>query len=124
MKPPRRLKPKPEAVEAARQRLAEGTQPGSEKTSGVTITIEGHHRIATELQERHAADASARAREVLDALFALHGLEAMLTRIGGFMNPTDQQTLTRARAVLREHGFREKRTQDWVDRVPDSTVEK
>lgn len=51
------------------------------------------------------------------ALSALQALESLLTRIGGYMTPEDQDALRAARALLAETGRKASpRAAEWVDR--------
>lgn len=59
------------------------------------------------------------------AVIALEHLEAVVTRIGGYMTPEDQATLREARATLAEHGrLRTEERPEWIDRTPAIVVQK
>lgn len=122
----KRLKPKPEAIEEAKQRLAlaEGTQPGNEKVSGVTITIESHlvtvraleAKLAEAKQQRDVAQL--RNAELCTEFGAqrvsLDELLEILRREGGFRKPEDQATIARAKKAA---GRSAVLGPTWVDRA-------
>lgn len=140
---PRKLKAKPEAL-AARGKLADGTAPGTERSpfAGIDRSIAPeslqHVKPSRPLSQDLILEGGAimARREGMDsapfelarleirtaerdrALDLLEQLERVLTKIGGFMTPADQDTLRAARALLVELGRREPENRAmWQDRV-------
>jgi hypothetical protein len=104
------LKPKPEAVEEAKRRLADGTQPGNQparapSASGPHTLV--HNQFVSELQAKLAEAQQQRdlaqtrnaelCTEFGSQRAALDELLEMIRRDGGFRSPEDQAVVQRAK---------------------------
>lgn len=117
----RRLRAKPEAL-AARGKLAEGTQPGTELIPEAQQCRDAMGRSALATPELQAStllrDLDVRTAERDRALALLAQLEHTLTAIGGYMSSADQQWLREARSLLVQFGHRApENITPWKDRV-------